>query len=350
MRTTKKIILTSALAVLTAPYAFSLDLPALYKEAAAPWSIEQAVKLPAALTPETLKAISGNYGAPAAARLVDKKDRVSALVKRFGTCDLNGTDRVTAEKHLNKEFKAEVLYFADHGCKAVKEALAGAGKGGSARSASLESLEGISGSLATAEGAAEFFDGSNNSGRAAEAVRSVVSGRKAGAAPSAGADKLRLPYRMPYLSDRAEDSNNVPPMPDIKETGRVHQAIAYWDEMAKRNWERRENSKGAEKAKAAAKAAVAFGFSALLLLSNLPQVEKAGARLRWDIKNGARGRTIAADSVKLAFHSGVVLLAFLPIPLTAVGKAALAGSPWAIAMLVAMTTGPINHYLVEFAD
>jgi len=85
-------------------------------------------------------------------------------------------------------------------------------------------------------------------------------------------------------------------------------------------------------------------------VSNLSQVKKAGARLGWDIKQRARGRTIAADAAKLTFHCGVVLLAFLPIPLTAIGKAALAGSPWAIAMVAAMTAGPINHYLVQFAD
>ena len=338
---------------MTAPCSFALDLPALYKEASSPWSSEQAVRLPSVLTPEVLEAIAKNYGEAAGKELAVKKEKVSALVRRFRTCDLNGEDLKTSETLLNKEFKTEVVYFAVYGCKAVKEYRPGAAAAGPARTASFGGLEALSASPGSGDSYSRFFDGSRSGGRPYEAVAAGPS--VSGTVHETPQPPKRTPLAsiVPSLNSDPQLSEPVPArMPDINTTGLVHQAVNYWDEVRERNWGavERGDLKGAQKAKAAAAAAAAFGFSALLVIANLPKVEETSARLRYDISSGAQRKVIAADSAKLAFHVGVSALTLLPIPMVSVAKAALAGSPWAIALLASMTVGPINRYVVHFAD
>ncbi len=337
--------------LLTAPFSFALDLPALYKEASSAWSSEQTVRLPSVLTPEILAAVAKNYGESAAKELAVKKEKVSALVKRFRTCDLNGEDLKTADTLLNKEFKTEVIYFASYGCKAVKEHQAGAAAAGSAQTASFGGLEALSASIGSVDSYSRFFDGSKNSGRVSETVAHGPVGPEAGFETPPPAKRTPLASKVPSLNSAAQIPAPAP-MQDINMTGLVHQAVNYWDEVRERNWEavERGDLKGAQKAKAAAAAAVAFGFAALLLIANLPKVEETGAKLRYDISRGAQGKVIAVDSAKLAFHVGVSALTLLPIPMVSVAKAALAGSPWALALLASMTVGPINRYVIHFAD
>lgn len=348
-RNVKKVILSAALAILTAPYALALDLPALYKEASAPWSAEQAVRLPAVLTPETLTEIGKNYGAAARGELAAKKKKVSALVGRFRTCDLNGEDLKTAERYLNKEFKKDVSYFTSYGCKAVKESPDTAG---SAPSASLGRLEELSASHGAGKNYSRFFDGSVNSGSVPEAVMTGAGGAEVPLEPRAPVKKTQAASEVPLLNSRSGISKPVPaPMPDINETGRVHKAVNYLNAMCKRNWEAVKSGdlKGAQKAKAAIKAAAAYGFAAWLGISNLPKTEKAAARLRWDLSQDAQSEAITADAAKLVFHAGVSTLAIIPLPIVSVVKAAMNGATWAIALIGAMTAGPLNNTF-HFAD
>jgi hypothetical protein len=347
MMNDKKIMLSAALAILTAPYAFALDLPALYKEASALWSAEQAVRLPSALTTGTLTAISNNYGAAAGKELALKKEMVSALVNRFKTCELNAEDLSTAEKYLNNEFRSEVAYFADYGCKAVNESPGGIIAAKPARSASLGRLQAYSASMGEGGSYAGFFDGSKNNG-------AVLTAGAAG--PEARLETRELVKSpqpvstMSSLNSKAGIVKPVPaPMSDINDSGRVHKAVNYWIAMRDRNWAKvKFGDQADKKAKAAAAAAVAFGLAALLVITNLPRVEKAAAKLGWDSSQGAQGIVIAADAAKLGFHIGAVVLVFIPI--FTVAKAALAGSPWAISLVAAMTIIPINNYLIHLVD
>lgn len=354
MKKANKIILAAALAASIASRSSAADIAALYKEAVSSWTAEQAVRLPPALTGEILKAFEQNYGAPAAKELAGKKEKVSALVVRLGTCGLTGEDLLTAEKHLDAEFRSQVRYLEQRGCREVKEAMAVSAGGVQTRPAALNEIEAASGSLGTYAGSSRFFDGARANTGAAQAVYASAASGPGTAAPRMTAVKPRpISSTVPSLSSaRDTPERTAVPMPDINEYGRVHQAVNFWDAMRRENWRAYESGglKGAAKAAALAKAALGAGFGGLLTISYLPQVETSAARLGWDRGMGAGAGTLARDAGKLAFYSGVFALALLPIPILKVARAAAAGKAWAIALLAAFAVGPANKYIVHAVD
>lgn len=345
----KNIFLSAALALCCAPALFAAA--PVYKEAAAPWTLEQAARLPKAMTPEFFGAVAAERGPDAAARLAEKKEKVSALLGRYRDCALRPGDAETAEKYFTPELAAELRFLADGGCEAFKTAAARAKPLEAAgRIDGLEAAA-LSGSLATSEGAARFFDGSAS--RGAAALPAVSAGPASAARPAAAAPQPSRPLasRVPaVVTEPFRAANNVQRPAEVG-YGRVNQAVDFWAKMRKDGWQayRGGNLSGGEKAEALGKAAAGAVFGALLFYSNLPAVEKAGARLRYDIKQGQGGKVIAADAAKLAFQSGVTLLALAPIPVINVVKAALAGEAWAIALLAAFAAGPVNR-VTHFAD
>ncbi len=330
--------------------------PALYSEAASPWSAKQAIKLPPAMTADFLKEVKDDLGPAAAAGLAEKKVKVAALLKRFKTCALNSGDLAAADKYFTPEFRAEVRYFASGGCAEFRNSASGPAR--AARSASLENISGfsVSGALATREGSARFFDGA----AAGAAAAPVQAGRQvyqaAGPAGQPGltarsSRRLASIVPAPGADDKRHGNDDLKRPASLGEDGMVHQAMNYWNSMREDNWEAYKKAKpGSAKAKALLKTATGAFFEGVLMYSNLSAVETDAARLRWDAKNGSGKGAIAADSAKLAFNSAVFILAFAPIPMLKVAKAALAGKGWAIAMLAAMGAGTVNHYVVHVAD
>lgn len=347
-----RFVLGAALALAAAPSLFAG--PVLYREAAAPWSAEQSLRLPPALTAGVLKDFEIEQGPRAAAELAAKKQKVAALVGRFRTCDLNGEDLQTAEKYLNEEFKARVRYFSGRGCAELKQTVAGIPAG--AVSASLSELQGVSasGAFATAGGSARFFDGSVSGGRASAPVYRAGSAAAAGISAQSPAPRKPLACPVPALRDAAVRVVSGPAErpAGLGKDGRVNQAMNYWTAMRKESWEALKNGNlpPAEKAKAMARLTAGAGFGGLLYMSNLPKVEIAGARLRWDVDNGSGAGVIAADAARLAFNAGIFALALLPIPLTKIYAAVKLGEPWAIALVAAMAAGPLDRYVFHFAD
>ena len=343
----KNILLSAALTMLAAPV-FAGEVA--YKEAAARWSAEQAVRIPPALTAEVIKKFKIEQGTAAAAALSEKKAAVTGLVNRFQTCDLTGADIRTAEKYLTPEFKTDVEYFVNGGCAAVKTAAAGIAAQ-AVQSASLSNLESVSagGTLSTYQGSSRFFDGS--SGRDAEPVTPVA----AGAGNRAPAPQVRpaaapkpLSANVPALSV-VPDRYKIERPADLGKDGLVNSSLSYWKALRRENWAafKKDDASRAEKAKAFLKAAAGAGFGGLLTLSNLPQVEIAAARLGWDVGRGEGAGVIALDAARLAFHSAVFMLVLLPIPVTKVAQAAAAGEPWALALAGGMAAGPINRYILR---
>ncbi|MDA8244186.1 MAG: hypothetical protein M0025_08720 [Elusimicrobia bacterium] len=347
MNSLRKTLLITSLALLCAPRLYAAQ-PG-YPEAAAPWSARQALTLPKAMTPEFLGAVAAERGPDAAAKLAEKKAKVSELLIRYRNCGLKPADAVTAAKYLVPEFASEIRYLAEGGCEELKAA-AKPGKAAAAAAGRLENIRAsaLSGDLATAEGSARFFDGSST--RGAVAV-TAVSGR---AAPSPAAvqkpSSRPLASRVPAVSAPFRAAGAVQRPPEVG-YGRVNQAVDFWAKMRRENWRalRGGDLKGTEKAKAFGKAAAGAVFGGLLFYSNLPAVEKAAANLRWDVSNGQSRGVIAADSVKLVFHCGVTMLALAPIPVLKVARAAVSGEAWAIALLAAFAAGPVNR-AVHFAD
>lgn len=349
MRSRNNIYISAALFFICAPALFAG--PVTYREAAALWNGRQAVELTLELTPAFLKEVKAERGPAAAAALAEKRERVSALVERFKACALRAEDLASAEKYFLPEFKAEVRYFAGEGCAAFKAAAAAPA---APASASAENLA-AAGSLNTGAASARFFDGASARGEAAPAV-SGAAGRAAAAAPSSAPAAARsskpLASRVP-LPPSVRASMTAPERPaDLGKDGRVHQAMAYWAALRKEGWSAYKGGEltGAAKAKALAKAAAGAGFYGLLYFSNLDNVETAAARLGWDVGVGAGAGVIAADAAKLVFHSAVFAMMLAPIPLSKVAKAAVAGEPWAIAFVGAMAAGPVNRYILHWAD
>lgn len=344
----------TGLLLLTIP-AFCYAGPVSYKEASAPWSAEQAQRLPKALTAEVLKEIQAADGAPAAAALAEKKEKVSALVGRLKACSLKTEDIKTAEKYFTPEFKDQVRFVAERGCSAAREAaVARTVPAQSAAAAGLEKFS-ASGSLATYSGAAKFFDGSSSSGSPAvilAAGNAAGSARPAAAAAKAPAAK---PLASMVPAPAATEKKSAAPLQrpeNLGEEGMAHQAMQYWDSLREEGWNgyKKGDLNGAEKAKALGKAAAGAAFGGILTFSNLLNVEKAAARLGWDSGSGAAGGAIAADSAKLVFHSGVFIMALAPIPMLKAAKAALAGEVWGIAVMSATAAGPVNRYVLHVAD
>ncbi|MDD5209499.1 MAG: hypothetical protein PHV36_08935 [Elusimicrobiales bacterium] len=354
MKTCKNMLIAGALALNWAAPLFAG--PALYGEAAAPWSAEQAAKLPPAITADFLKEVKKDFGTAAADGLAEKKNRVSALLNKFKDCSLNRADLDKTEKYFTPGFKAELRYFAGRGCAEFRESAVG--KAPAARSASLGAIEAgaASGALNTREGAARFFDGAVHGAGAAPVtgggpVYSADNMAAKAAVSALPSKRLAANVPAPRAEAPAPGKIKIKAPANIGEDGRVHQAVNHWNEMRENNWEIAKNpGKGSERVKALLKAGAASAFEGLLIYSNLSAVEKGGARVRWDAKHGAAAGTIAGDSAKLAFNSAVFFLAFAPIPFLKVAKAALAGEAWAIAMMGAMSAGSVNRYIVHVPD
>lgn len=349
-RNLKRLILCAALAITAAPSVFAGPLE--YREAAAPWSPEQAIKLPPALTPDFLKGVEKDFGPAAAAGLSAKKEKVATLVKSIKACALTVEDLRTADKYLDAGFKTQVRYLAERGCAEISAA--SDSRPGAHQSAALGRLETglVSGSFNSYEGSARLFDGAA-AGKGAVTVQASRPANGAAGAQAAAPSHKPLASQVPALSAAEKKQKPAPArLADIGSDGMVHQAVSYWTAMRNEGWEayRHGGLSGAERAKALARAAAGAGGSGLLTMSNLPCVETAASRLGWDVGAGASHGIIAADSAKLAFHSGVFLLALLPIPMLKVAKAAIAGEAWAIALLGAMAAGPANRYVLHFAD
>lgn len=344
----KNIFLAAALALWAAPVFAGVPF---YAEAAAPWTAQQALKLPRAMTTGFIKEVEVSVGKKEAAALAEKKARVAALLGRFKSCSLTAEDLKTAEKYFTPEFKSEVAYFVNGGCAAFRGSAAGQAAPAAADISGIEELA-ASGSLATAEGASRFFDGSSHKGGAVQAVHAGSASYRPSAQAAAARPSRPISARVP-LPPAMREAVTAPERPaSLGEDGRVHQAMAYWRELRRENWAayKNENLSGAARAKALAKAAAGAGLGGLLYFSNLDNVETAAARLGWDAGSGAGAGVIAADAAKLVFHSAVFALMLAPIPLTKVAKAVIAGEPWAIAFVGAMAAGPINRYLYHFAD
>lgn len=356
MRFRTNIWLSAALFFICAPALFAG--PVTYREAAALWTGRQAVELTPELTPAFLKEVKAERGPAAAAALAEKRDKVAALVERFKACALRREDLAAAEKYFVPEFKAEVRYFAGEGCAAFKAAAAAPA---APASASVENLAAVSGALNTGAGSARFFDGASARGGVVPAVTGAsaraaaaapAQAPAASAAPAAARSAKPLSSRVP-LPPSVRASMTAPERPaDLGKDGRVHRAMAHWAALRKEGWSAYKGGEltGAAKAKALAKAAAGAGFYGLLYLSNLDNVEIAAARLGWDVGVGAGAGVIASDAAKLIFHSAVFAMLLAPIPLTRVARAAVAGEPWALAFVGAMTAGPLNRYVFHWAD
>lgn len=350
MNLSKNIFLSAALALNGAAPLFAG--PVAYREAAAPWSAEQAAKITPAITADFLKEVKKDFGAAEAAALAEKREKVSALLGRFRDCSLNAGDLKTAEKYFTQDFKAEVGFFAGEGCAVFKASAEG--RTAAPRSVSLDGLQDLSasGALATSEGSARFFDGSGNGGEAAITVKGGWSGYQAGRQAALGASSSKpLSSNVPALRSEspAQAGAKIERPANLGKDGRVNQALDYWNALRRQSWEayKKGDLAGAEKAKALLKAAAGAGFGGLLYYSNLPNVEIAAARLGWDVGSGAGAGTVAWSATKLVFHSGVFVLALAPIPLLKVAKAALAGEGWALAVMSAMAAGPVNRYILR---
>lgn len=358
MTSLSRIFFAAALALLAALPAAAA--PLTYKAAAAPWDQAGAATLPRAITPDFLKAVGAAEGPAAAAALAEKKARVEALLARYVACSLRPADGAEAAKYFTREFAAEVRYFAEGGCLAFSASAAAASSGGRAVPSvpGLEALNSAaaSGALSTREGSARFFD--NAAARGSLPPAATAAPRAGAAVAPAAASQARPQRPLAAAVPPPSVSNNpfraqaaTPPPADLGKDGRVNTAIAYWGALRRENWAayRYGGLEGADKAKAFLKAAAGAGFGGLLYYSNLGNVEIAAARLGWSVGAGERPAVIAADAAKLAFHSGVFVLALAPIPLLKVGRAALAGEPWAVALMAAFAAGPANR-VFHFAD
>ncbi len=348
----KNILISAALALTGAAPLFAGA--SIYQAALAPWSAEQAIKLPPAITPDFLKGVERDFGSGAASGLSVKKVKVEALLKRFKTCDLNAEDVKTADKYFAGELRAQVIFFASQGCAAVKEAAAGHAPA-APQSASLSNLQGLSasGNISTYEGSARFFDGASGKGSAVAAVTASASLSSGRPSPVTAVPAKPLSSKVPAMgAEVSRVESRKPERPaNLGSDGMVHQALDYWGAMRHENWAAfKKADNGADKAKALLMAAAGAGFGGLIMYSNLAAVETDSARLRWDAKHGAGAGTMTADSAKLVFNAGVFILAFAPIPMLKVAKAALAGEVWAIALVAAMGAGTVNHYVVHVAD
>ena len=348
----KKILVSASLALIGAAPASAGEL--VYREAASPWSAEQALKLPSAMTADYLKGVEKAFGAPAAAGLAEKKEKVYGLIKRFKVCALSAEDLNTADKYFAPDFKAEVRYFAEQGCSAVREAASGHPHA-APQSDSLSDLQGSlsSGAVFTYEGSARFFDGAAGKGRASGYVTAAASFSSGKPAPVHAAGSKPLSSKVPALRayDPAAETAKAERPVDIGADGMVHQALAYWGKMRRENWAAFKNAEnGPGRIKALLKAAAGAGFGGILIYSNLEAVETDSARLRQDARLGSGAGAIASDSAKLIFNSMVFILAFAPIPILKVAKGVLAGEGWAIALVAAMCAGTVNHYILPVAD
>ncbi|MEI7529408.1 MAG: hypothetical protein WCK76_10740 [Elusimicrobiota bacterium] len=323
-----------------------------YREAAAPWSAEQAVKIPPALTPEFLKGVAAEFGPAAAEGLAGKKDKVAELIKHLKACALNAQDLKTADTYLTAGFKTEVRNLAEQGCAAGREAAAGHPRA-EQRSASLSAIQELSasGTIFTYEGSARFFDGASGKGRPAAPVAASAPAAAGNAVTVRPAPAKPLASKVPALS-AASALPAAEQRPAAFGSDRmVHEALAYWSKLRRESWAAFKTAgTRADKVKFFLKASAGAGFGGLLMYSNLEAVETDSARLGWDARHASGAGALAADSGKLVFNSCVFILAFAPLPFIKVAKAALAGEGWALALMAAMGAGTVNHYILPVAD
>ncbi len=353
MLSRKTLLVSAALSLAGSAPGFAVEL--VYREAAAPWSVEQAVKLPPAITSDFLEGVEKEFGASAAAGLAGKKEKVSGLVKRFKACALNTEDQKTADKYLTPDFKAEVRFFAEQGCAALRGAAAGQVRA-APQSASFSALQvlSVSGTISTYGGSAKFFDGASGKGQAAGPVMTSAPLTSGKSAVVQAVPKKQLSSKVPAL--RADAPRPETPKAErpahFGEDRMVHLALAYWGAMSKENWAAFKKAKtGSDKTVAFLKAAAGAAFNGLLMYSNLEAVETDAARLGWDAHTaGAGAGAIAVDSAKLVFNSFVFIMSLAPLPILDVFKAAIAGEGWAIAIVAAMCAGTVNHYVLPIAD
>lgn len=353
MKLSLKIEVLAALLLAASVPAFAA--PVTFREAAAPWNVEQALRLAPALTPEVIKAFEAANG-PQAAGLVAKQKDVSGLLRRYAVCGLEQKDKATAARYLSKDFQAAVDRYLNGGCAVARPVDTAAAPAPRAVSLDAVSAAAASGSLSTAQGSARFFDGAA-SGRSAAPVVAAAPASARAAAPAAALSPAQaagkpLSSKVPELRAAAPDKGRSPIPEGLGRDGRVNTAIDYWSELRRTNWDaiKKGDLQGAEKAKALLKAAAGAGFGGLLWYSNLGNVEIAAARLGWAVGSDAGGKVIAAEAAKLAFHSGVFILALAPIPFLKVAKAALAGEVWAVALVGAIAACPIDRYITHFAE
>ncbi len=341
-------------ALLMAASASAFAAPVTLREAVSPWNLEQARRLAPALTPEVIKDLEAAHG-PRAAGLAAKQKEVSALLKRYAACGLEQKDKAAAARHLSKDFQAAVGRYLNGGCVAGRPVDLAAGAVHNAASLDAASAAAASGSLYTAQGSARFFDGAAAGRSAVPAVAAAPAAARPQARPAsapARAAGKTLSSNVPELRAAVPDKGPSPIPEGLGRDGRVNTAIDYWIELRRANWDavKKGDLRGAEKAKALLKAAAGAGFGGLLWYSNLGNVEIAAARLGWAVGSGAGGKAIAAEAAKLAFHSGVFILALAPIPFLKVAKAALAGEVWAIALVGSIVACPVDRYITHFAD
>ncbi|HBB67634.1 MAG: hypothetical protein A2X28_06080 [Elusimicrobia bacterium GWA2_56_46] len=195
------------------------------------------------------------------------------------------------------------------------------------------------------ENGARLFDGAVDRGPAPETVSAGAAG--AGNVPSS---KERVPAAARPLAAGVPALNGAavpePPMPSIEDDGRAGQALKFWQAMRKESY--RAVKKGdlttLEKVKEAVRLAGGTFFGGLLMYSNLPQVEKAAARLGRDSGLGAGIKVISADAAKLGFHSAMFVIVFLPISSIVKGVARL--EPWAVGLVGLKAGRYINSYIL----
>lgn len=335
---------------------FALDVEGLYKEAQEPWTQSQAVKLLPQLNEQALQEIGAKYGPAAAERLAEKKGQVSALFERFQKCELKPEDATSAKQYLAEEFKQQVLYYQEEGCAA-----SGAGaKTSSANQRKAEQTLGLAenavngGSLATREGAGNFFDGSTDKPGVPAASQDARSNTAPGQTVEIAQPKDEiLGFQVPLLKVDSELSKPAPKeMPNVEERGIFNRALKYCNDARLSNWAvvKSETASFWDKTCALGKSALGAIGGGALYVSNLPQVEKAGYRLMWDKEQNADWKTLAADAGRLLFHAFVTVMVFLPVPIVPAFKALAAGEGWAIAYMIGMLVGPVNSFFVNIFD
>lgn len=349
--------LTAALLIplIFAVRASALDIPALNSAASAKWDLIASRELAASLTDERLDAISAAYGAEQAEALRAKRDAVAVLLERYRADKAIGEDLRTADSYLTAEFRGEIYGLFSAGRASAAEVMPVYAP--SAVSApELERLSALArqGKL-TADSLAALFDGSS-AGRSAVVVQlGTDAGLNVSAAPSqarpvAVSGTLKAPPALPASGSVSGEKYVRPSMPDIREIGRINKAVSRWDARRRKHLEAYKKADGAGQFKAGVSLSAAALMQGALLFSGLPQVEYAGARLRWDKAHGAPPEVIRADVGKLAFHSAVVIITFLPVPIVPAFSAAFAGNPVAIAYVIAMAAGPANRFIFHFID
>jgi hypothetical protein len=339
-----RLLTVFALACALAPALFAGQLT--YRQAAAPWTAQQAVELAPLITPAFLKEVALERGPAAAGALALKGARVRGLLKRYGDCSLKNRDLAAAEKYLDPEFRAELGYFAAGGCDEFRSSAENPRSVWEPPSAVALERVAAGGDLGTRAGSSRFFDNSAAVAGAdpvpvpaAEVIRSEGRARSIPAPLVKG--NSRFAGRVPELKAHVSE-------PELKQ-GPFNRATDYLRKMRRENWSSFRDGNVSGKKKAAALGLVAVGAACgfLLWYTNLAAVETAAARLRRDRAAGAEPRVLKADAAKLAFHVGLTMIA--PIPIANISAAMAAGRLWGF-LVVGYVGVAIANRFYHFAD